>query len=215
MQSQGDVQGRTRASDTALHCDDTLDEIGPYKDVPAPDVYTDEQTMVWIMDTYSQFKGHVVPEVVTGKPIEVGGSEGRRDATGRGVAICAGEAVKHLGMRMKGLKVAVQGFGKVAKAAAKVLVEKGCKIIAVSDSKGGIYSSKGLDIEALVKHKSQTGQVRGFPGTKEITNDDLLELDCDILVPAALENQITEKNAGRIKAKIISEGANGPSTPWG
>lgn len=190
-----------------------IDEIGPYKDVPAPDVYTNAQTMAWIMDTYSQFKGYLVPEVVTGKPIEVGGSEGRREATGRGVAICAREAVRHLGMDMEGLRVVVQGFGKVGKAAAKVIHQMGCKLIAVSDSKGGIYNPKGLDIAAVLKHKERTGQLRGFKGAKEITNKELLELECDILIPAALENQITPANAPRIKAKIIVEGANGPSTP--
>jgi len=190
-----------------------LDEIGPYKDVPAPDVYTDSQTMAWIMDTYSQFKGYLVPEVVTGKPVEIGGSEGREGATGRGVAICARKAVKHLKINMKGLSVAIQGFGKVGKAAAKGLREMGCKIIAVSDSKGGIYTPRGLDIQALIKHKNRTGQVAGFGRTKPITNEELLELGCDILVPAALENVITEENAPRVKARIIVEGANGPSTP--
>jgi glutamate dehydrogenase/leucine dehydrogenase len=190
-----------------------LDEIGPYKDVPAPDVYTDEQTMAWIMDTYSEFKGYLVPEVVTGKPIEVGGSEGRREATGRGVAICAREGAEHLGIDMKDLGVAVQGFGKVGQAAAKSLHQMGCKIIAVSDSKGGIYNPDGIDLDAVLEHKKKTGQLRGFKGAKEITNEELLELECDILVPAALENQITEANAPRIKARMIVEGANGPSTP--
>lgn len=190
-----------------------INEIGPYKDVPAPDVYTDGQTMAWIMDTYSQFKGYLVPEVVTGKPVEVGGSEGREGATGRGVAICAREATKHLNIDIKGLRVAVQGFGKVGKAAAKVLREMGCKVIAVSDSKGGIYNPQGLDIQPLIKHKDRTGQVAGFGGTKPITNEELLELECDILVPAALESVITEENASRVKARIVVEGANGPSTP--
>jgi len=190
-----------------------LDQIGPYKDVPAPDVYTDGQTMAWIMDTYSQFKGYLVPEVVTGKPVEIGGSEGREGATGRGVAICTREAAKRLKIDMKGLRVAIQGFGKVGKAAAKGLREMGCKIVAVSDSKGGIYASRGLDIQALIEHKGRTGQVAGFGGTKPITNEELLELGCDILVPAALENVITEENAPRVKARIVVEGANGPSTP--
>jgi len=190
-----------------------LDEIGPYKDVPAPDVYTNGQTMAWIMDTYSQFKGYLVPEVVTGKPVEIGGSEGREGATGRGVAICAREAAKHLKINMKGLSVAIQGFGKVGKAAARDLREMGCKIIAVSDSKGGIYTPRGLDIRALIEHKNRTGQVAGFRGTKPITNEELLEFKCDILVPAALENVITEENAPRVRARIVVEGANGPSTP--
>jgi glutamate dehydrogenase/leucine dehydrogenase len=190
-----------------------LDEIGPYKDVPAPDVYTDAQTMAWIMDTYSQFKGYLVPEVVTGKPVEIGGSEGREGATGRGVAICAREAAKHLGIDIKGLRVAVQGFGKVGKAVAKVLREMGCEITAVSDSKGGIHALRGLDVQALIEHKNRTGQVAEFGDTKPITNEELLELECDILVPAALEHVITEENAPRVKARIIVEGANGPSTP--
>ncbi len=190
-----------------------LDEIGPYKDIPAPDVYTDTQTMAWIMDTYSQFKGYLVPEVVTGKPVEIGGSEGREGATGRGVAICAREATKHLNIDMNGLRVVVQGFGKVGKAVAKVLREMGCEIIAVSDSKSGIYNPQGLDIQPLIEHKDRTSQVAGFGDTKPIMNEELLELECDILVPAALEIVITEENAPRVKARIVVEGANGPSTP--
>lgn len=206
--SKGELERLTRRYTAMI-----LDEIGPYKDVPAPDVYTDAQTMAWIMDTYSQFKGYLVPEVVTGKPIELGGSEGREEATGRGVAICAREAAKHLGLELKGARVAVQGFGKVGKAVAKLLYEMGCKIIALSDSKGGIYRGDGLDIPAVIEHKNRTGQLSGFAGCKEITNEELLELECEILVPAALENQITEVNAHRIRAKVIVEGANGPSTP--
>lgn len=206
--SKGELERLTRRYTAML-----LDEIGPYKDVPAPDVYTDAQTMAWIMDTYSQFKGYLVPEVVTGKPVELGGSEGREEATGRGGAICAREAARHLGINLKGARVAVQGFGKVGKAAAKILDEMGARIIAVSDSKGGIYNKEGLDIAAVIEHKAKTGQLSGFRGCKEITNEELLELECDILVPAALENQITEANAPRIKAKIVVEGANGPSTP--
>ncbi|MEM2907852.1 MAG: glutamate dehydrogenase, partial [Candidatus Hadarchaeales archaeon] len=156
---------------------------------------------------------YLVPEVVTGKPIELGGSEGREEATGRGVAICAREAAKHLGLELKGARVAVQGFGKVGKAVAKLLYEMGCKVIALSDSKGGIYRGDGLDIPAVIEHKNRTGQLSGFAGCKEITNEELLELECEILVPAALENQITEVNAHRIRAKVIVEGANGPSTP--
>jgi glutamate dehydrogenase/leucine dehydrogenase len=206
--SRGELERLTRRYTSMI-----IDEIGPYKDVPAPDVYTDAQTMAWIMDTYSQFKGYLVPEVVTGKPIEVGGSEGREDATGRGAAICAREAVKHLGIDMRCLRVAVQGFGKVGKAAAKILHQMGCKIIAVSDSSGGIFDEKGLDLTAVLEHKEKTGRLSGFKDGADITNDELLELECDVLVPAALENQITEENAADIKAKIIVEGANGPSTP--
>lgn len=206
--SRGELERMTRRYTAML-----FDDIGPYKDVPAPDVYTDAQTMAWIMDTYSQFKGHLVPEVVTGKPVDVGGSEGREEATGRGVAICTREAVKHLGMNMSGKTVVVQGFGNVGRTAAKILRQMGCKIIAVSDSKGGIYNPGGLDLENVIEHKKKTGQVCGLEGYKDITNKELLELECDILVPAALESQITEANAPRIKAKIIVEGANGPSTP--
>jgi glutamate dehydrogenase (NAD(P)+) len=190
-----------------------LDFIGPYRDVPAPDVYTDAQTMAWIMDTYSQFKGYSVPECVTGKPISIGGSEGREEATSRGVVICAREAAKHLGIKLKGATVAVQGFGNVGWNAAKIAHDMGCKIVAVSDSTGGIYDPKGLDPRKVYEHKSKTGSVVKCKGCKTITNEELLEVKCDILVPAALENQITRANADRIRASIISEGANGPTTP--
>ena len=206
--SKGELERLTRRYTSMI-----LDDIGPYKDVPAPDVYTDAQTMAWIMDTYSQFKGYLVPEVVTGKPLHLGGSEGREGATGRGVSICAREAAKHLGMDLKGMTVAIQGFGKVGKSAAKNLHQMGCKIIAMSDSKGGIFNPGGLNPAEVIEHKRKTGRVTGFKDSKEITNEELLELECDILIPAALENQITEANAANIKAKIIVEGANGPSTP--
>jgi len=190
-----------------------FDIIGPYRDVPAPDVYTDAQTMAWIMDTYSQLKGYSVPECVTGKPISVGGSEGRAEATSLGVVVCAREAAKHLGLKLKGATVAVQGYGNVGYHAARLLHEIGCKIIAVSDSKGGIYNPQGLDPVKVLEHKDKTGSVVDYPGSQLITNEQLLEMECDILVPAALENQITEKNAPNIKAKIVAEGANGPVTP--
>ncbi len=206
--SRGELERLTRRYTAMI-----FDDIGPYKDVPAPDMYTDAQTMAWIMDTYSQFKGYLVPEIVTGKPIEVGGSEGRKDATGRGTAICAREAVKHLGMDIKGLRVVIQGFGNVGQAAARVLQEMGCKIIAISDSSCGVLNQDGIDLKHADEHKSRTGKLRGLTGCKEITNEQLLELECDILVPAAMENVITESNADKIRAKIVSEGANGPSTP--
>jgi len=191
-----------------------LDFIGPHRDVPAPDVYTDAQTMAWIMDTYSRFKGYSVPECVTGKPIIVGGSEGRAEATSRGVVICVREAAKRLDMKMKGSTVAVQGYGNVGWNAAKIAHDWGTKIVAVSDSGGGIYNPEGLNPYKVFEHKEKTGSVSGFKeAKKEITNDELLEVKCDILIPAALENQITKKNAGNIKAKIIGEGANGPTTP--
>jgi glutamate dehydrogenase/leucine dehydrogenase len=188
-------------------------DIGPYKDIPAPDVYTDSQTMAWLLDTYSEFQGHSVPAVVTGKPLSVGGSVGRAGATGRGVALCAREAAKHLGMKMQGAKVAIQGYGKVGVSAAQVLQEMGCIIIAISDSKGGIFAQNGLNPAEVLDHKKRTGSVVNFKDSISITNEALLECNCDILIPAAMENVLTEENASRIKAKIISEGANGPTTP--
>ncbi|MGQ9545328.1 MAG: Glu/Leu/Phe/Val family dehydrogenase [Candidatus Bathycorpusculaceae bacterium] len=190
-----------------------LDVIGPYRDVPAPDVYTDAQTMAWIMDTYSQFKGYSVPECVTGKPISIGGSEGRVEATSLGVIICAREAAKVAGLRFKGATVAVQGYGNVGWNAAKIAHNMGCKVVAVSDSVGGIYCQKGLNPYAVYEHKSKKGSVVNYKGCKNITNKELLETECDILIPAALENQITKANADKIKAKIVVEGANGPTTP--
>ena len=190
-----------------------LDFIGPYRDVPAPDVYTNAQTMAWIMDTYSQFKGYSVPECVTGKPISVGGSEGRLEATALGTVICAREAAKQIGLTFKGATVAVQGFGTVGWNAAKILFDAGCKIVAVSDSTGGIYTSKGLNPHDVYRHKIKTGSVINYKESENLAYMEVLETKCDILIPAALENQITKANANRIKAKIISEGANGPTTP--
>jgi glutamate dehydrogenase/leucine dehydrogenase len=190
-----------------------LDFIGPYRDVPAPDVYTDAQTMAWIVDTYSRFKGYSVPEVATGKPIAIGGSLGREEATSRGATFCVREAAKHMRMPLKNATVAVQGFGNVGWNAAKLLNKMGCKIIALSDSQGGIYNSKGINPVAVFEHKNKTGSVLGFRGSEEITNEELLELECAILVPAALENQITKSNAANVKAKLLAEAANGPTTP--
>ncbi|MFX1541241.1 MAG: Glu/Leu/Phe/Val dehydrogenase [Promethearchaeota archaeon] len=190
-----------------------MEIIGPYRDVPAPDVYTSAREMAWIYDTYSEAQGYAVPEVVTGKPIAVGGSLGRREATSRGTVITVREAAKHLKLNLKGATVAIQGYGNVGYNAAVLIAEYGSKIVAVSDSRGGIYNSEGLDPEKVMEHKKKTGSVVGFPGTEKVTNQELLELDVDILIPAALENQILESNAPRIKAKIIGEGANGPTTP--
>jgi len=190
-----------------------LDLIGPYRDVPAPDVYTNPQVMAWILDTYSQITGYSVLPIVTGKPLSLGGSEGRFEATSRGLTYVVIEAVKDLNMVLKGMKVAVQGFGNVGMHAAKFLHEEGCKIVGVSDSKGGIYNPDGINPIKVLKHKNETGSVRGFEGSKDITNEELLELECDILIPAALENQITEKNAPNIMTKMVVEGANGPTTP--
>jgi glutamate dehydrogenase/leucine dehydrogenase len=206
--SKGELERLTRRYTSLL-----LDYIGPYRDVPAPDVYTDAQTMAWIMDTYSQFKGYSVPECVTGKPISVGGSEGREEATSRGVVICAREAAKTLDIKMKDAKVAVQGYGNVGWNAAKISYDMGCKIVAVSDSAGGIYYPKGLNPYKVSEHKSKTGSVINYAGSEKITNQELLETKCDILIPAALENQITKTNVDKIKAKIVAEGANGPTTP--
>lgn len=187
--------------------------IGPYRDVPAPDMGTDAQTMAWIMDTYNQFKGYMVPEVVTGKPLHLGGSEGRVEATSRGVVFCIKEAARHLGMKLKRATVAIQGYGKVGWNAARLLHLEGFKIVAVSDYKSGIQNAGGINPVKVFEHKKKTGSVGGFKGCRNITNQELLESECDILIPAAVENQITNANAGNVKAKMIAEGANGPTTP--
>jgi glutamate dehydrogenase/leucine dehydrogenase len=169
--------------------------------------------MAWIMDTYSQIRGYSVPECVTGKPLSIGGSEGRSEATSLGVVVCAREAAKETGLKLKGATAAVQGFGNVGWNSAKIAYDLGCKILAVSDSTGGICTSKGLNPYEVYKHKSKTGSVLNFKGTENVTNKEILETKCDILIPAALENQITKTNVDRIAAKIICEGANGPTTP--
>lgn len=185
--------------------------IGPYVDVPGPDVYTDAQTMAWFMDAYSTVVGHVEPAVVTGKPIELGGSEGRNEATAMGCVHTIVEAARHLELPLAGATVVVQGYGNAGSIAARLLSERGCRVIAVSDSRGGIYGSDGLDPVAVLCHKGETGSVVGFLGSEEITNEELVELECDILVPAALENVITAENAPRLRAKILAEAANGPT----
>jgi len=188
--------------------------IGPEMDIPAPDVYTDSQTMACIMDTYSMLKGYSVPGVVTGKPISLGGSEGRGEATGRGCAYTIREAAKDAGVRVKNGTVAVQGFGNAGSVCVNLLNdEQGAKIVAASDSKGGIYKADGFNPHALEQHKAKTGSVVGFPGAKAISNEELLELKVDILVPAALENQLGPKNADKVQAKLIAEAANGPTLP--
>jgi glutamate dehydrogenase (NAD(P)+) len=189
------------------------DYLGPHRDVPAPDVYTNAQTMAWIMDTYSQLKGYRIPESVTGKPLEIGGSEGRVCATSQGVSLCIREATEKLGLKLKGAAVAVQGYGNVGYNAASILHSMGCKVVGVSDSCGGIYCPEGLNPYNVRVHKNKTGTVQGYEGVTNITNAELLTSKCDILVPAALENQITKKNAGKVKARIVAEGANGPTTP--
>ncbi len=187
--------------------------IGPESDIPAPDMGTTPQIMAWIMDTYSMHRGYSIPAVVTGKPISIGGSAGRIEATGRGVMIVARETARHLGMPLQGARVAIQGFGNVGSIAAIALHSQGCRIIAVSDSRGGVYTEKGIEPQDLLRHKEQTGSVSGYRGCDPISNADLLELPCEILVPSAMEGQITKENAPRIKARIIVEGANGPTTP--
>ncbi|HLN11846.1 MAG TPA: Glu/Leu/Phe/Val dehydrogenase, partial [bacterium] len=187
--------------------------IGPESDIPAPDVGTTPQVMAWLMDTYSMHRGYSVPAVVTGKPLAIGGSAGRVEATGRGVMIAAREAARHLGMPLAGARVVVQGYGNVGSIAAQLLAEQGCRIIAASDSTGGVYNEKGIDPSALLRHKGRTGGVVNYAAADGITNDDLLELPCEILVPSALEGQIAAENAPRIKTRMIVEGANGPVTP--
>ena len=190
-----------------------VDYLGPHRDIPAPDMYTDAQTMAWIMDTYSQLKGYMIPESVTGKPVEIGGSWGREEATGRGVIHCVKQAAQNNGVKLKNATVAIQGFGNVGYHAAAAAQEEGAKVIAVSDSTGGIYSQDGLNPPDVLAHKEQTHSVQNYKGCKNITNQELLELPCDVLIPAAMENQITSKNADKIRAKMVAEAANGPTTP--
>ena len=187
--------------------------IGPEIDIPAPDVNTNSQTMAWIMDTISMLKGYPIPGLITGKPIAIEGSLGRNEATARGLQYVVREAVKTKGMNLQGAKVVVQGFGNAGSIAARLLAEDGANILAVSDSTGGIYSSKGIDPNKAIRYKQEHHTLEGFQDAETITNAELLELECDILVPAALESVITERNADRIKAKMIAEAANGPTTP--
>jgi glutamate dehydrogenase (NAD(P)+) len=207
--SQGELQNLTRRYTTEISV-----IIGPQRDIPAPDVNTNPQIMAWILDTYSMHNGGVtVPAVVTGKPLLLGGSAGRFEATGRGCVFAIEEACKTHNLDMLKSRVVVQGFGNAGATAAAILHEMGCKVVGVSDSRGGIYNANGLDIPAVQDHKRQHESVVGFPGAEAVSNEELLELDCDILIPAALEEQITEDNAPRIKAKLIAEAANGPTTP--
>ncbi len=189
--------------------------IGPDRDIPAPDVYTNPQVMAWIMDTYSILKGYTVHGVVTGKPLELGGSQGRFEATGKGVFVTAMEACRHLNLQIEGSRVAVQGAGNVGGIAAQYFDQAGAKVVAISDSRGGIYNEKGLNVSSVLDYKKKFSSLQnpGDIGGEAISNEELLVLDCDILVPSALENQITHRNAPKIKARIIAEGANGPTTP--
>jgi glutamate dehydrogenase (NAD(P)+) len=206
--SMTEVEGLTRRYATEISI-----LIGPEKDIPAPDVNTTSQTMAWIMDTYSMHVGYTSPAVVTGKPISIGGSEGRNEATAQGAVYTMIDAARHLGMEIPKCRVAVQGFGNAGAIAAQLMYREGSRIVAVSDSTGAIYKPDGFDPNAVLAWKQEHHSVVGFPGTKEITNAELLELDCEILIPAALENQITAENAGRIQARLIAEAANGPTTP--
>jgi glutamate dehydrogenase (NAD(P)+) len=206
--SRKEIENLTRRFTTEL-----LPIIGPERDIPAPDVNTNQQTMAWLMDTYSMNVGHSVPGVTTGKPIVLGGSEGRNEATGRGCVFAIEEAAKDLGMNLSTAKVAIQGYGNVGGTAAHLIVAEGATVVAVSDSSSGIYNPNGLDLDAVDRHKRETGNLRDFPEAQNVSNQELLELPCDILIPAALENQITARNADRIQASLIAEGANGPTTP--
>jgi glutamate dehydrogenase (NAD(P)+) len=206
--SMKELEGLTRRYATEISI-----IIGPEKDIPAPDVNTNAQTMAWIMDTYSMHVGYTVPGVVTGKPIALGGSEGRNEATARGAVYCIIEAVAHLGMDLRSSTVAVQGFGNAGSIAARLIRDEGAKVVAVSDSTGGIHNPSGLDVDRVIAWKKEQGTVQGFPGSTDISNAEVLEIDCDILIPAALESQITAGNAGSIKARMIAEAANGPVTP--
>ncbi len=198
---------------TRRYTSEIVNIIGPETDIPAPDLGTDEQTMAWVMDTYSMQMGYSVPEIVTGKPIAVGGSLGRTDATGRGLVFTVIDAARHLGLNLSQATCAIQGFGKVGFHTARFLYESGGKVVAVSDFKGGIYQPAGLDPLALQRHVREAGSVVGFPGADRITNEELFELPVDVLVPAALGNQIRADNAPRLACRILAEGANVPTTP--
>jgi len=206
--SIGEVERLTRRFTTEIAV-----IIGPESDIPAPDVNTNSQTMAWMMDTYSMHAGHTVPGVVTGKPIALGGSKGRNEATARGAVICIREAASKIGLNLKGASVVVQGYGNAGSIAAKLIADLGAKVIAVSDSSGGIQNAAGLDLAAIDAHKKKTGSVVGLAGATPVSNQAILEIPCDVLIPAALENQITAENAAKIKTKIVAEAANGPTTP--
>jgi glutamate dehydrogenase (NAD(P)+) len=206
--SRNELQKLTRRYTTEI-----INEIGPEKDIPAPDVGTDGTVMAWIFDTYSMNKGHSVLGVVTGKPLNIGGSLGRLEATARGALYCIREATRKQDMPIAGLRVAVEGFGNVGSFLAKFLAQEGAQVIAVSDSSGGVYNPNGIDVETAIAHKQETGALAGLNDTEKITDEELMVLDCDVLAPCALEQVITVENADKIKAKIVCEGANGPTTP--
>jgi glutamate dehydrogenase (NAD(P)+) len=205
--SEGELERITRRY-TAEICE----FIGPERDVPAPDVNTNEQTMAWIMDTYSMHKRHTVTAVVTGKPLALGGSLGRPEATGRGCMIVTLEALKRLGLAVYNTRVIIQGFGNVGGMAARLMAERGFKVIGIVEYDGAVFNDKGLDIAKLMAHRRETGSIRGFAEGEDVDKDEALLRDCEVLIPAARENVITSANAGQIKAKILCEGANGPTT---
>src|SRR5271167_3833810 len=205
--SQGELERMTRRYTAEL-----IEFIGPEKDVPAPDVNTNEQTMAWMMDTYSMHMRQTVTAVVTGKPINIGGSRGRREATGRGVMIVCDEACKKLNIDRTRARVIIQGFGNVGSNAAQLMHEAGYKIIGIAEVGGGLHNKNGIDLKALVEFKQKNGTVHGFPGAEAVDSSGLLVSDCEILIPAATENVITSQNADRVKCKILAEGANGPTT---
>jgi glutamate dehydrogenase (NAD(P)+) len=198
---------------TRRYTSEIINEIGPEKDIPAPDVGTNEQVMAWIFDTYSMNMGHSVLGVVTGKPLAVGGSVGRTEATARGALYCIRTALQKQGQRLDGTRVAIQGFGNVGSNLARLLADEGARVVAVSDSSGGVSNPYGIDVKAALAYKSEHGLLTGLPGTEEISNEELIELECDVLAPCALEQVVNEDNATRVRARMICEGANGPVTP--
>ncbi len=207
------MSARERERMTRRYTTEIADLLGPDSDIPAPDVGTNEQVMAWMMDTYSMHRGYSVPGVVTGKPLSIGGSEGRAEATGRGVVYAIQEAAKATDMDLRGAAVAVQGYGNAGEAVARFIHELGARVVAVSDSRGGVFNGDGLDLAVVTRHKQERGSVVGAPRTRPVSNAELLEVECDILVPAALEGMITEANAPRIRARIVAEAANGPTSP--
>jgi glutamate dehydrogenase (NAD(P)+) len=205
--SQGELERMTRRYTAEM-----IEFLGPEKDVPAPDMGTDEQTMAWIMDTYSMHMRQTVTAVVTGKPVNIGGSRGRREATGRGVSVVCDQALKYLGLPIEGCRVIVQGFGNVGSNSAKILAQKGYTIIGIAEYDGGLYNANGIDIPALIEHRKRSGSINGFAEAEAADKDELLTRHCDILIPAATENVITSRNADRLRCRILVEGANGPTT---
>jgi glutamate dehydrogenase (NAD(P)+) len=205
--SRGELERMTRR-----YASEILPLIGPERDIPAPDMNTNEEVMAWIMDTYSQNQGYSVSGVVTGKPVSIGGSKGRSGATSRGVMYMIFSTLRQLGILPEEVSVAIQGYGKVGGFAAQLLHDAGCRVVAVSDVEGGLYRERGLDPEAINRHKRESVSVVGFPGADEITNDELLEVECDVLVPAAIEGVVTVKNADNVRARVVCEAANGPVT---